>query len=100
MAADLGFIVHAAQRGAHELAPERPGDRLAKRGLADPGRSDEAQNRPVTGRVELAHGEELDDALLDLVEAEVIGVEDASRFGDFDAIRFRRFHGNSTSQSR
>ena len=45
----------------------------------------------MTTRVELAHGKKLDDALLDLIEAEVICIEDASRFSDFDAIRLRRF---------
>gem|GEM_PF-6527193 len=44
----------------------------------------------MSTRVELAHGEELDDPLLHLAEAEVVGFEDAARFGDLDAVR-RRF---------
>ena len=77
MAADLGLVAHAAERDAHELALHRPRDRLAERGLADAGRADEAQDRPLHVALELAHGEVLDDALLDLVEVVVILVEHA-----------------------
>ena len=35
VAADLGFVAHAAQRHAHELAVRRAGDGLAQRGLTD-----------------------------------------------------------------
>ena len=45
VAADLGLVAHAAERDAHELAPERAGDALAERSLADAGRADEAQDR-------------------------------------------------------
>jgi len=57
VSAYLRFVVHAAQRHPHELARERLGDALAERGLADPGRADEAQDRRVAFRVELAHRE-------------------------------------------
>ena len=79
MAADLRFVAHAAERHAHELAARRLGDRLAERGLADAGRPDEAQDRPRQLVGALLHGEIFDDALLDLVEAEMIGVEDRLR---------------------
>ena len=42
--ADFGFIMDAAQRHAHELAPQRAGDRLAEGGLANTRRADEAQD--------------------------------------------------------
>jgi hypothetical protein len=45
--ADLGLVTHAAQRHAHEFAPGRLGDGPAERGLADAGRSDEAEDRPL-----------------------------------------------------
>ena len=76
MTADLGLVAHAAERHAHELAAGRLGDRLAERGLADAGRADQAQDRPGQLVGALLHGEILDDALLDLLQAVVIGVED------------------------
>ena len=76
MAADLGLVTHPAQRHAHELAAGRFRDRLAKRGLADAGRADQAQNRSGQLIGALLHGEIFDDPLLDLFQAIVIGVED------------------------
>ena len=75
MAANLGLVAHAAQRHAHELAARRLGDRLAERGLADAGRPDEAEDRPGQLVGALLHGQIFDDPLLDLFQAEVIGVE-------------------------
>ena len=86
MAADLRFVVHAAEADAHELAAHGARDRLAERGLADAGRTDEAQDRRLALRRELAHGEILDDAALDLVETVMILVEDAARLGDVDRL--------------
>ena len=80
MAANLGFVAHAAERDAHELPLHRARDRLAERRLADARRADEAEDRPLHVAFELAHGEVLDDALLDLVEVVVIFVEHAARF--------------------
>ena len=73
--ADLGFVTHAAERHAHEIAAGRLRDRLAERGLADAGRSDQAQDRAGQLVGALLHGEILDDALLDLLQAVVIRVE-------------------------
>ena len=87
MAADLGLVMDAAQTHARELAAHGPGDRLAERGLADAWRSGEAQDRRLAFGRELAHGQILDDALLDLLEAEMIGVEHAPRLGDVDRLR-------------
>ena len=75
MAADLGLVAHAAERDAHELAAERLGDRARQRRLADARRADEAQDRPLQGRVQLAHREVFEDAILQLVEAGVLLVE-------------------------
>src|SRR6185436_84510 len=75
VAADLRLVAHAAERDAHELAPERARDRLAERGLADAGRAAEAQDRALLVRRELAHRDVLDDAPLDLLEVVVVRVE-------------------------
>ena len=45
MAADFGFVTHAAQRHADKLAAGGLGNRHAQRGFAHAGRSDEAQDR-------------------------------------------------------
>src|SRR5205085_12538752 len=75
MAADLRFVVHAAQAHARELASRRPGDALTERGLAHARRADEAQDRTLARRIELPHREKLEDAPLHLLEPVVIGIE-------------------------
>ena len=82
MAADLGLVAHAAQAHADELAAGRLRDRLAERGLAHAGRPDEAQDRRLQPVDALLHREVLDDALLDLLEAVMVGVEDLHRGGE------------------
>src|SRR5205823_13554855 len=77
--ADLGLVAHAAERHAHEVAAGRPRDRLAERGLADAGRSDQTQDRATQLVGALLHGEILDDALLDLLQAKRIVIQDRLR---------------------
>ena len=79
MATDLRLVAHAAERHADELAARGLRDRLAERGLADTRRADKAQDRPGELVRAALYREILDDAVLDLVEAEVIGVEDLLR---------------------
>ena len=79
MAADLGLVAHAAQGHAHELAVGGLRDRLAERRLAHAGRADEAQDRRLQPVDALLHREVLDDALLHLLEAVVVGVEHLDR---------------------
>ena len=79
MAADLGLVAHAADRDALELAPHRGGDRAAERRLADAGRADEAEDRAARVRLQLAHREELEDAVLDLLDVVVVAVEHLAR---------------------
>ena len=86
MAADLGLVAHAAQRHAHELAARGPGDRLADRGLAGARRPDQRQDGAralVLGDAailpQLAHGQVLGDAVLDVLEAGVVGVQHLAR---------------------
>src|SRR2546430_1364586 len=44
--ADLGFVAYSAKREPRELARHGTRDRLSERGLADAGRTDEAEDRP------------------------------------------------------
>src|SRR6202521_2008317 len=76
MTADLSLVTHAAERDAHEVAPRGPRDRSAERGLADAGRADQAQDRAGQLVGALLDREILDDALLDLLQAEMVVVED------------------------
>src|SRR4029079_1833078 len=82
MTADFRFVPDAAQRHAHKFATRRIGNRFAKRSLADAGRTDEAQNGPFQLIRTRLYGEVLEDALLDLVEAIVLLIEDRLRFRD------------------
>ena len=100
VAADLRLVADPAEGHADELAAHRPSDRLAERGLADARRPDEGDDRasatpggdPLGVLVDaalvtqLAHGEELDDARLDIGEAVVVLVEDALRRGEVEAV--------------
>src|SRR5205085_1684530 len=95
VAADLRLVVDAAERHAHELPSEGARDRFAERRLADARRTDQRQDRsgtPAGGRAEpallteLAHGEVLEDAVLHVLEARVVGVEDATRLGDVQVV--------------
>ena len=86
VAADLGLVAHAADAEALELAPQRPGDRAAKRGLADAGRTDEAQDRAAGVRLELSHREELEDPVLDLLDVVVILVEHLARVLEVEVV--------------
>ena len=84
VAADLGLVVHPAQRHAHEFPPERLGDALAERSLAHAGRADEAQDRSVAVRIELAYCEEFQDALFYHLQPEMVLAQYASCLGDVD----------------
>ena len=86
VAAQLGLIVQAAQAHALELAAQRPRDRLAQRRLARARRADETQDRRLGLRVELQHAEVLEDALLDVLQVEVVLVEDLARQPDLEPV--------------
>ena len=79
VAADLRLVVDAAQAHAHELAAHGPRDALAERRLAHAWRSDEGQDGAADLVRQGAHREVLEDALLDLLEAVVVLVEDRAR---------------------
>src|SRR5690606_4860368 len=94
-APDRGLVPDAAQGPPDELAPEGAGDGRAERAPAPPGRADEQEDRaalavgvgldPPLG-AELANGEMLDDALFDVVEPGVIGLEDRPRLVEVDVV--------------
>jgi hypothetical protein len=76
MPLDFGLVAHAANREAEELAPQRLGDRFADRGLANARRADQQQDRARHFALHRAHREEFDDAVLDVLEAIMVAVED------------------------
>ena len=59
-------------RCARTFALHRRGDRAAERGLAHAGRADEQDDRAARLGVQLAHGEELEDAVLHALDVVVV----------------------------
>ncbi len=88
MPADLGLVAHAAEGDANELAAQRPSHALTQRRLADTGRTGQhhhgagtaaADDRHAALGATRPHGQVLDDAVLDVVQPVVVGVEDLAR---------------------
>src|SRR4051812_3660593 len=75
MAADLGLVADAAERDAHERPSCSVGDGLPEGRLPHAWRSDEAKECASCVAGELEHRDVLEDALLDVLEAEVIRIE-------------------------
>ena len=88
MPAQLGLIVHTAQRNPHKLALQRLGDGLPQRRLAYPRRADQAQDGAMPPGLELANREELKNSLFDFFQAEVIGIEHGARVRYVNVFRF------------
>src|SRR5260370_5360365 len=86
MAANFGLVAHPAERNPHKLASGRPRHRLAKRGLANTRRSNQAQDGPLELAYQGLDGEILEDALLDLLEPVMILFEDALGFLDIELV--------------
>src|SRR5690606_38549950 len=85
VAADLRLVPDAAEAGADELATQGASDAAAQARLAHAGRTHEAEDGAahlVAGQ--LAHGQELQDALLHLLQAIVILVEHLLSLDDAD----------------
>src|SRR6202035_5771442 len=78
MTGDLRLIVHPAETHPPELESKRLGNALSQRGLADAGRPDETQDGAAALGVQFSHSEELEDALLDLLESVMILVENGT----------------------
>src|SRR5213594_432548 len=79
MPSHLGLVPHAAQRHAREAPLQRLRNALAERRLPHPGRPDEAQDASLRLRVEGAHGEVFEDALLHRLEVVVVAIQDLPR---------------------
>ena len=79
VAADLGLVAHAAERHAGEFASQRLGDALAEGGFPHARRSDEAEDAAARRRVQRAHGEVLENPLLDRLQVVVVAIEDLAR---------------------
>ena len=84
--ANLGFVAHAAQRHADELASERARDRAAERCLADARRSDEAENRSFDPPTSDSTRDVVEDAILHFLETVVILVENRPRVRDVEDV--------------
>jgi hypothetical protein len=84
--ADLGLVAHAAQGDALVAAAHGARDALAERRLAHTGGADEEQDRALLVGAQLADRGVLDDALLHLLEAEVVLVEAAPHVADAEPI--------------
>src|SRR3990167_5067864 len=79
VAANFRFVAHTAQCHAHELAVGGAGNRLGQRGLAHAGRANQTEHRALDFLHSFLHGEVFKDALLDLVQTVMVGIE--NRFG-------------------
>ena len=86
MPANLGLVANAADADSLELAPQSTGDRATEAGLSDPGGTDEAEDRPRRIGLQLAHRQVLEDAVLDLLQVVVVGVEDLAGVGDIEVV--------------
>jgi hypothetical protein len=76
VAADFGFVTHAAQGHAHELAAGGARHTIwPRRGLANARGADQAQDGRLDLVDTLLHREVLEDAFLDLVKAVVVLVQ-------------------------
>ncbi|OQA06931.1 MAG: hypothetical protein BWY66_01613 [bacterium ADurb.Bin374] len=86
VAADLGLVAHAAERDAGKLAVQGARDRASKRGLADAGGANQAQDGTLDRLFQFAYREIFNDPFLDLFQAEVVFVEYVLALFDIDAI--------------
>ena len=72
---DLGLIVDTAQRDPGQLPAGSTGHRHSDGGLAHAGRAHQAEDLALELRRQLPDGQELQNALLHLLEAVVVGVQ-------------------------
>ena len=68
MALDLRLVAHAAQAEAVELRAQGVGDRAPDGGLANARRPDEQEDRAADFTLVGTDGQELDDALFDVLQ--------------------------------
>src|SRR5208337_602935 len=75
MAANFGFVVHAAKSDADEFAAEGTRDGFTQRGFTHARRPDEAKDRPLHAGLEFLDGQVVEDALLHLFQVVVVLVQ-------------------------
>jgi len=93
MAADFRFVANAAEGNADELAPQGAGDRFAEAGLAHSRRSGEAEYGALEFLLELAHGQEFENTLLDLLQVVMVLVENLARLFQVEVVLGRAAPG-------
>ena len=87
VAADLGLVAHAADaRCARTCAPARAAIERPSDVLPTPGGPTKHRIEPRASRLELAHGEELEDAVLDLLDVVVVVVEHLARVLEVEVV--------------
>ncbi len=84
--ANLRFVTNAAERHADEPASERAGDRAAERGFSDARRPDETEDRPLERAHPPEHGDEIEDAILHLLETVMVLLQHNTRVRDVDGV--------------
>ena len=75
VAADFRLVPHAAEGDAGEFPAEGVGDAFAEGGFADAGRADQAEDGAFELLLELDDGQELQQAVLDFAQAEMLLVQ-------------------------
>ncbi len=86
VAFDLRLVAHAAQAETVELPPQGFTDGLADAGLAHAGRPHQQQNRAFHLAAHGAHGQELDNAVLHVVEAAVVLLQRPARVAQVEVV--------------
>ena len=86
VAADLGFIPHAAKADAHILAAQTFGDGACNTGLAHARRAYKADDLCLHVRCQLAHGQRFQNAVLHLFQAVVVAVQNLLCAADIKVI--------------
>ncbi|RUS20284.1 hypothetical protein BC937DRAFT_95547 [Endogone sp. FLAS-F59071] len=76
---DLGHVCQAANAESIKLAVERASNALADGSLTNARRTNQTEDFALNGAAKLAHGDELENTLLDILQAVVILVKNANR---------------------
>ncbi len=86
VADDVGLVAHAPQRDADVFAPDRLRNGVGDGGFAHAGRPDQADNLAAHVGRQLFDGHDLQNAVLDLLQAVVVAVENPAGALQVDAL--------------
>ena len=86
MATDLGLVMYAAQAHAGELAAHAVRNGMGDTGLADARRADEADDLALDLGVQLAHGQQFQDARFDFLQTVMFAVQHPAGVGLVEVI--------------